>query len=67
MTEEPSTPTTESSEPVAQLPDYVTDPNAVFKDPGVEWRYGAAPDYSKTRAVYEQSEFSMIVLRSRVC
>ncbi|EEQ33303.1 hypothetical protein McanMca71_006473 [Microsporum canis] len=34
------------------LPDYVLDPNAVLKD-DIKWRYGRAPDYSKTRKAYE--------------
>jgi len=37
------------------LPDYVTDPNAVLKDSEATWRYGRAPDYSKTRAVWAES------------
>jgi len=50
----------ETSAPPAEatpaLPDYLTDPNAVLKDAEAEWRYGRAPDYSKTRAVYQESE-----------
>ena len=41
--------------PTPALPDYLSDPNAVLKDAS-EWRYGKAPDYSKTRTVFEQSE-----------
>ncbi len=41
--------------PPPALPDYLLDPNAVLKD-AAEWRYGKAPDYSKTRSVYQQSE-----------
>ena len=37
------------------LPDYLTDPDAVLKDTEVNWRYGRAPDYSKTRAVFSES------------
>ena len=37
------------------LPDYLTNPNAVLGD-SAHWRYGKAPDYSNTRAVYEKSE-----------
>ncbi|KAK1146786.1 hypothetical protein N8T08_002547 [Aspergillus melleus] len=37
------------------LPDYVLDPNAVLKDTDAAWRYGRVPDYSKTRAFYEQT------------
>lgn len=40
--------------PAPALPDYLSDPNAVLKDPS-KWRYGKAPDYSKTRTVFEQS------------
>ncbi|KAK6432219.1 hypothetical protein LTR95_011614 [Oleoguttula sp. CCFEE 5521] len=35
------------------VPDYLASPNAVFDDEGVQWRYGKAPDYSKTRKVWE--------------
>ena len=41
-------------EPSPSLPDILTDPNAVLKD-SAAWRYGKAPDYSNTRAVWEQS------------
>ncbi|EMC94675.1 hypothetical protein BAUCODRAFT_555502 [Baudoinia panamericana UAMH 10762] len=44
------------AEPAPALPDYVTSPNAVFADEGVEWRYGKAPDYSKTRKVWEEGK-----------
>ena len=37
------------------LPDYLTSPNATLGDTA-NWRYGKAPDYSNTRAVYEKSE-----------
>ncbi|KXH60872.1 hypothetical protein CSAL01_12726 [Colletotrichum salicis] len=36
------------------LPDYVTTPNAVFGDEGVQWRYGRAPDYTRTRKVWRE-------------
>jgi len=36
------------------LPDYVLDPNAVLGDKDAQWRYGRAPDYSKTRKVWEE-------------
>ena len=45
-----------STETTPALPDYVTSPNAVFNDEGVEWRYGKAPDYSKTRKVWEEGK-----------
>ncbi|KAF9872391.1 hypothetical protein CkaCkLH20_10218 [Colletotrichum karsti] len=38
------------------LPDYVTSPNAVFGDEGVQWRYGRAPDYTKTRKVWREGK-----------
>lgn len=37
------------------LPDYVTNPNAVLGDAKAVWRYGRAPDYSKTRKVWAES------------
>ena len=40
--------------PAPALPDFLLSPNAVFKDEGVQWRYGRAPDYSKTRKVWEE-------------
>ena len=44
------------TEPAAPaLPDYVTDPDAVLKDTA-DWRYGRAPDYSKTRKVYAETK-----------
>ncbi|KAL8720706.1 MAG: hypothetical protein Q9225_002472 [Loekoesia sp. 1 TL-2023] len=42
-------------EPAPSLPDFLTDPNAVLKD-SAEWRYGKAPDYSNTRAVWAQTK-----------
>lgn len=38
-------------------PDYLLSPDAVLGDSSASWRYGRAPDYSKTRAVWEQSEY----------
>lgn len=38
------------------LPDYLLDPNAVLKDGSANWRYGQAPDYSKTRKVYDETK-----------
>jgi hypothetical protein len=40
---------------MADLPDYVLDPNAVLGD-DVAWRYKRAPSYTKTREYYEQSK-----------
>lgn len=36
-------------------PDYLADPNAVMGDTA-NWRYGRAPDYSKTRQVWKDSK-----------
>jgi len=47
---------TQNPEPAPGLPDYVLDPNAVLKDNEAKWRYGRAPDYSKTRQVYSESK-----------
>jgi hypothetical protein len=44
------------SEPAPAVPDYLASPNAVFGDEGVQWRYGRAPDYSKTRKVWEEGK-----------
>ena len=41
--------------PAPEIPDFMTDPNAVLKDTA-EWRYGRAPDYSNTRNAFEQSK-----------
>lgn len=46
------------AEPKPKLPDYLTDPNAVLGDTEANWRYGTPPDYSKTRKVYEESEYA---------
>lgn len=51
------------------MPDYLASPNAVFGDEGVQWRYGRAPDYSKTRKVWEEGEQfvqCLVVLDCRV-
>jgi len=45
-----------ASEPAPAVPDYLASPNAVFGDEGVQWRYGRAPDYSKTRKVWEEGK-----------
>lgn len=44
------------AEAAPAVPDYLASPNAVFADEGVKWRYGRAPDYSKTRKVWEEGE-----------
>lgn len=37
----------------AQLPDFMTDPNAVLNDKDHEWRYNRIPDYKKVNAAYD--------------
>ena len=39
------------------IPDYLADPDAVLRDGTAKWRYGRAPDYSKTRKVYAESTY----------
>jgi len=41
---------------VSGLPDYLLDSNAVLKDTSAKWRYGRAPDYSKTREVFNETK-----------
>ncbi|CDH51365.1 hypothetical protein RO3G_04534 [Lichtheimia corymbifera JMRC:FSU:9682] len=40
----------------ADLPDFMTDPNAVLKDTEHEWRYKRVPDYKKVNEAYEQEK-----------
>lgn len=40
----------------SKIPDYLASPNAIFGDKDVQWRYGRAPDYTKTRKVWAESE-----------
>ncbi|KAH0343265.1 hypothetical protein KCU83_g8959, partial [Aureobasidium melanogenum] len=42
--------------PEPAIPDYLADPDAVLKDTQSKWRYGRAPDYSKTRKVYAETK-----------
>ena len=49
--------------PAPAIPDYLASPNAVFKDEGVQWRYGRAPDYSKTRKVWEEGKLDSEIVR----
>ena len=42
-------------QPAPAVPDYLSNPDAVLGDTA-EWRYGKAPDYSKTRQVFEKSK-----------
>ena len=53
-----------TTEAPPSLPDILTDPNAVLKD-SAAWRYGRAPDYSNTRAVWERSLSSQSIMSSR--
>jgi hypothetical protein len=45
-------------EPASALPDYLTNPDAVLGDKDAKWRYGRAPDYSKTRKMFTESKQS---------
>lgn len=54
-------PATEDSAPA--LPDYVLDPDAVLKD-DVTWRYGRAPNYSKTRKFFEEGMSILLIYQS---
>ncbi|ORZ13967.1 hypothetical protein BCR42DRAFT_483146 [Absidia repens] len=38
---------------MADLPDFMTDPNAVLNDTEHEWRYGRVPDYKKVNQAYD--------------
>ncbi|CAE7024387.1 hypothetical protein CFE70_003454 [Pyrenophora teres f. teres 0-1] len=40
----------------AALPDYLSNPDAVLGDKDARWRYGRAPDYSKTRKVFSETK-----------
>ncbi|RMX95320.1 hypothetical protein D0867_13544 [Hortaea werneckii] len=53
---QPPVPEPAAPEPAPAVPDYLASPNAVFNDVGVQWRYGKAPDYSKTRKVWEEGK-----------
>jgi hypothetical protein len=44
------------AEPTPALPDYLTNPDAVLGDVDSNWRYGRAPDYTKTRKVFRESK-----------
>jgi hypothetical protein len=39
-----------------ELPDFMTDPNAVLNDKDHEWRYNRVPDYKKVNAAYEEGK-----------
>ena len=55
-----------AAEPAPALPDYVLNPNAVLQDQQAAWRYGRAPDYSKTRRFYYESKSSIFLLHSSI-
>ncbi|KAI0600567.1 hypothetical protein F4775DRAFT_544500 [Biscogniauxia sp. FL1348] len=46
-----------STEQLADIPDYMTDPDAVLHDTA-EWRYGRPPDYTRTRKYFEETRRS---------
>jgi hypothetical protein len=43
---------------MADLPDFMTDPNAVLNDKDHEWRYNRIPDYKKVNAAYEEGKLT---------
>ncbi|KAF1943155.1 hypothetical protein EJ02DRAFT_149600 [Clathrospora elynae] len=45
-----------TQEPAPALPDYLTNPDAALGDKDAKWRYGRAPDYSKTRKVFADTK-----------
>ncbi|KAF1991597.1 hypothetical protein K402DRAFT_322458 [Aulographum hederae CBS 113979] len=45
-----------TSDAAAALPDYLVSPDAVAQDASAKWRYGRAPDYTKTRKVFAESK-----------
>jgi hypothetical protein len=45
-----------AQEAAPALPDYLTNPDATLGDKDAKWRYGRAPDYSKTRKMFAESE-----------
>jgi hypothetical protein len=55
-----------AQEAAPALPDYLTNPDAVLGDKDAKWRYGRAPDYSKTRKVFAESKFLRTVARLHV-
>lgn len=50
------------TEAAPSFPDFYTDPNAVLKDTSAAWRFGKAPDYSRTRAFYAESKQCQFVI-----
>ena len=53
---------TTAPSPEPSVPDFLADPNAVLNDFTAAWRYGKAPDYSKTRTYFEQSKCVFLAL-----
>ncbi len=52
-------PTQEPAAPA--LPDYLTTPDATLGDKDAKWRYGRAPDYSKTRKMFAECEYKPVL------
>lgn len=63
--EDPQTVQQEPQE-TPKIPDYLASPNAVFGDEGVAWRYGRAPDYTKTRKVWAEGKLVHFFLMLRI-
>jgi len=58
--------------PAPAVPDFLSDPDAVLKDTNVTWRLGRAPDYTKTRKYFEESEcpsffINVFAVRCELC
>jgi hypothetical protein len=51
---------------MAELPDFMTNPNAVLNDKEHEWRYGIIPDYSKTNAAFEEGKKNLIMSNLKI-
>lgn len=49
---------------MADLPDFMTNPNAVLNDKDHKWRYGIVPDYSKVNAAYEEGEWQKLFTKT---
>lgn len=47
-----------AQEAAPALPDYLASPDAVLGDKEAKWRYGRAPDYSKTRKMFAESKWT---------
>lgn len=49
------------------LPDYLTDMNAVLKDVNCKWLNGTPPDYSLNNALYNQGNLRAHLLTNSHC